>query len=222
MLDKSQIIQIIVISVILIGFVLFIWSRINSPEQHEQVTMKSQIIGIVVSIILIIACVLFIWFRNVAPILNSPEQQEQAEIIEKRIVEERSGDGDGFTYHYIVAFEFSNGTVKELRVGVERSGHKRYDALNEGDTGILTYKERTDIEEKYKNENIRFEGRRFISFEKDIEYGGTKVEELPDITFLIIGIGFFIFLAVILIVPIIVSDKKELTSSESDDYSRPS
>ena len=129
--------------------------------------IKASIIFIVFMVIVVLVY-MSLWYITKAPILNSPEQHEQAEVIAKRIVKEISGDGDYFINTYIVAFKFSDGLVKELRVGDGRSGRKIYDSINEGDTGILTYKEREDIEEKYKNEDQRWEGMRFISFEKDL------------------------------------------------------
>lgn len=83
-----------------------------------------------------------------------------------------------------------------------------YHAIHEGETGILTYKERADIEEKYENEDMRFKGRRLISFEKDPEYGGTKIEVREYETVgLLIGICFFALIAIASIV-IILTHKK--------------
>ncbi len=171
-------------------------------------SQQIQIIAIFIVTIVLVLIMLFFWFRNISPILNSTELHERAEVIGKKIVEKNFDDT--ITSTYIVTFKFSDGSLKELWVGVDRAGEESYYAINEGDIGTLTYKEIKAIEQKYKNEDIRWEGRRFISFMKDSEYGGTKIEKrgLTELTVLIIGIGFFISLAIIFIVTIIVNDKK--------------
>ena len=111
------------------------------------------------------------WFLDVTPVNNSLEQYECVEVIGKRIREHSNISGEGSTtYTYIVAFKFSDGSVKEFDVDTNGgNGNRRevYDSFYVGDTGILTYKERANIEEHIKTENMRWNGRRFISFEKD-------------------------------------------------------
>ena len=103
-------------------------------------------------------------------VVYKPEQREQVEVVEKRIISESAGED--YTYHYIVAFKFPDNSVKEIEVG--RGGNFAlnnptgvYDSVGKGDTGILTYKEIENIEEKYKKEDRRYKGRLFISFWKD-------------------------------------------------------
>jgi len=107
---------------------------------------------------------------------NRPEQSEQVEVVEKRVRIHSSG-GRGIpytTYHtFIVAFKFADGSIKELEIdrnSVRRDPNREpysslYNSINEGDTGILL----EDIEEKHTNEDLRWNGRRYISFEPDPE-----------------------------------------------------
>lgn len=117
-----------------------------------------------------------------------PEQSEQVEVVGKRIRKSSSASGKGtyrLTYVFIVAFAFPDGTIKELEIDSHtvRSNREtvecsRYNSIDEGDRGILIYQELKDIEERYEGrEDVSYDGRRFISFEKDTEYGGLKIEE---------------------------------------------
>ena len=106
-----------------------------------------------------------------------PEQSAQVEVVGKRIKEVRAGGlrsgGPRTNYHYIVSFKFPDGSVKELEVGMINIKNKQeiscvtYDAIHEGDTGILTYQEIKNLEKHIKNEDMYWSGRRFISFKKD-------------------------------------------------------
>jgi len=134
---------------------------------------------------------------------NSPEQREQVKVIGKRIKREYHVDTDDMrrtTYTYIgdhiIAFKLADGSVKEFVVDININpkatraephirtslkGHeidscyKReiYESIHVSDTGILTYKERKNIQKKIKREEMRYEGRLFISFEKDSEQYNT-------------------------------------------------
>lgn len=118
---------------------------------------------------------------------NKPEKSAQVEVVGKKISKYSSSgskmSGYRTSYTYIVAFEFSDGSVKEL--SVDRKSYRRtpksepyssaYDSIQEGDIGTLIYKEIDNIEGKYKNEEMYWEGRLFISVEKAPEYGGTKI-----------------------------------------------
>jgi len=106
---------------------------------------------------------------------NNPVQSEQVEVISKRIVESRSGTrGYRTTYYFVVAFKFPDDSIKEFWVcaATDREYRKAntYYSVYEGDTGTLTYKENKIFE------IAPFSGRKFISFEKDLEYGGIKIE----------------------------------------------
>ena len=98
---------------------------------------------------------------------KSPEQFEQVEVTGKRIRQDISGSRGRRRTHYthIVAFKFSDGLEKELKVGFE--SERIYNLLQEGETGTLIYKEIENIEQKYENEDEHYKGRLFISFEKD-------------------------------------------------------
>ena len=119
-----------------------------------------------------------------------PERSEQVEISSKRVrVYSSSGKHrNSISYTFIVAFKLHDGSIKELEVDTHITRNSKedvscslYNAINEGETGTLIYKELENIEEKYKGkEDMAFDGRLFISFEKDIEYGGMKVEARKD------------------------------------------
>jgi hypothetical protein len=76
---------------------------------------------------------------------------------------------------YLVAFRLPDGSVKELQVGNSTKLRKTkregvYDSLHEGDTGKLAFKEMENIENLYhhdEDKHLNWEGRLFISFEKD-------------------------------------------------------
>lgn len=117
-----------------------------------------------------------------------PEQSEQVEVVGKRIRKYSSIRHKGpnhFIHVFIVAFAFPDGTIKELEIDshtVDSSREtvecSRYNSIDEGDRGILIYQELKDIEERYEGrEDVSYNGRRFLSFEKDMEYGGEKIEE---------------------------------------------
>ena len=83
---------------------------------------------------------------------NVSAQAEHVEVAEKRTSGEQ---------HYI-SFAFPDGSVKEFAAG-RPGGDEFSDAINEGDTGTLTYKE--------KGKSKRFE-----CFEKDPALGGLTIE----------------------------------------------
>ena len=168
--------------------------------------MKQTMIIIAVFIIAI-ATIVFIWWKREGPFLSVPEQQNQAEVVGRRIIEKShdAGGDPGGPILYFISFKFSDGSVKELEVGVDKSGRQVYESFHEGDTGMLTYKERKNIEEKFKNEDLRHEGRQFLSFEKDPEYGGIKIEKRGlshTVWMIIIGGSFIILLAFLVVLDI--------------------
>jgi len=90
---------------------------------------------------------------------NVPEHIEHVEVVGKRI--NPAEDSEDYPDYY-VTFKFSDGSVKEFSAG--RPNNKDcYNAINEGDIGKLTYKESGN-------------NRRFESFEKDLDFGGMKIE----------------------------------------------
>jgi|GEM_PF-2039840 len=117
---------------------------------------------------------------------NTPEQSKQVEVVEKKFETTRTTSGGGrvvssTNYTYYVSFKFPGGSVKEFRVGRDsvKRDYKRkpycfsYDSLNEGDMGLLTYKEWGNAENLI---SAPTDYRLFISFEQNPEYGGLKVE----------------------------------------------
>jgi hypothetical protein len=135
---------------------------------NEESDLRTLIIGLSSLYIVILAVVIIVYSKEINTLVyKRPEQVESVKVTGKRTVFRAIGP-DQF---YIVAFKFSDGTVKELQVGIgpvddESFGRDFYDTIHENDTGILTFKERKSIEEKIKDENLHWKGRFFIRFER--------------------------------------------------------
>ena len=132
---------------------------------------KQKAMAIVGIIIFFVCLVAFSLIKYALTISNQPEQRERVEVVGKK----RNHEYESTLCTYIVVFRFSDGSEKEFKVNVAstvffRSGSEEgrfYDSINVGDVGILTYKERKNIEKYIKKESNRWMGRQFISFEKD-------------------------------------------------------
>lgn len=150
---------------------------------------KGKLVGnIVLALILvtgaIVLIVVFVTSRYDRELKRSPERSASAEVVNKRVSRYFSPGhrSTRTSYTYYVTFEFPDGLVKEIKVDfISLSGRSKiepyssiYDSLIEGNTGILTYKEIED-----------YDVRSFISFEKDPEYGGTKVEMRKEVSAII-------------------------------------
>jgi len=140
-----------------------------------------KVFGLLLIALPIIALIAVAIFRGLIPSVqfaNRPEQSAQVEVVGKRVRRYHSSGSKGSSgvtsYTYIVAFQFPDGSVKEFRVGRQSKKNgtegnvacSLYDSIYEGNTGILSYKELSNIEKK-RNEGMHWEHRRFISFEKD-------------------------------------------------------
>jgi len=128
-------------------------------------TKKNKVLAVVftnIALFAILALALTVFY---IPSMNIPEQQEYVVVEGKRIYK----DNEGYVTFFI-SFKFSDGSVTEFDEGRDGvSKRKRglvYNAIQEGETGMLTYKENG----------------RFISFEKDQEYGGGKIKtyQIPE------------------------------------------
>ena len=124
------------------------------------------------ALVVIVAFGWISWQLSELPTSRSPEQHEQAVVVEKRLHQTRSADGGPGSTFYLVTFKFFDDSIKELRVGTGKDTRKVYDSFNESETGILTYKERENAKS--------YEDRQFVSFEKDSEYGGATIEYIPE------------------------------------------
>jgi len=156
-----------------------------------------------IGFIIVAATTLCILFAVALPFVNLSEWVERVEVTGKRIIQSSGGSDSGKTYRYIVAFQLPDGTEKELRVGKINSS-KLYNSINDGDTGILTYKEK---------ENVKAESdRRFISFEKDPKYGGLKIEtdETSDKTLAIQITSILAFAVILYTAALIVIYKRNI------------
>jgi len=125
---------------------------------------------ILIVMVAVLVAMLLLW-RESEKINYRPEQREQVEVVGKRIREWGDGPELSPSSDYIVAFKFSDGSVKELAVASGASylnePKRIYNSFNTGDKGILAYKEIENIEDKYTTEEERYNGRKFISFDKD-------------------------------------------------------
>lgn len=135
---------------------------------------------------------------------SQPEQQAKVEVVGKRIDRHTTsgGGGSGIStiFSYRISFQFSDGTVKEFEAdrfglsGVRKEAPTSsvYDGLNEGDTGLLTYKELGPAEIERWGE---LAGRKFVRFKQDTEYGGETFRWIDrDRTTNIIVVGFLLLM----------------------------
>ncbi|MDR3344435.1 MAG: DUF2500 domain-containing protein [Oscillospiraceae bacterium] len=129
----------------------------------------------------------------------------------KRIYTTDGGDDFGSSNLYYVTFSFADGMNEEFQVGVGSDGffpggaRKLYDSLHEGETGILTDKERNGVEETKRGITELVKDRIFISFEKDREYGEIKlttlrINEVTELVLLVLGglIGGILFVVIMI------------------------
>jgi len=85
---------------------------------------------------------------------NQPLQTEHVEIVSKRTEERADPASSGNETRYYVTFKFPDDSERDCGI----HNVKIYDLLQEGDTGMLSYKQ-------FKNSTSRY--LRFVSFEKD-------------------------------------------------------
>ena len=120
--------------------------------------------GIIALLFLGLFVIIFIIHLNTQEIFKHLSQQSgQVEVVRKRLYE--GGTGDSIIISYIVGFKFPDGSVKEFEAC--RPRRRVYASLQIGDTGLLIYKEREDARERL-SEDLRWNDRRFINFEKDL------------------------------------------------------
>lgn len=112
-------------------------------------------------------------FWDEARIITTPECQEHVKVVDKRIedtyVYDAATEQTSLMHYYLATFEFSDGAKREFNIGVS------YREIYIGDAGTLTYHESKFIEDIYREKTDRWQGRLIISFEKDPEFGGTKI-----------------------------------------------
>ena len=133
--------------------------------------------------------------------ITTPECQEHVKVVKKRIEDTQyyhaGTDGYSEVRDYFATFEFPDGSKKEFNIGGS------YKTIYIGDTGMLTYHESKFIEYTYRKETDRWRGRLIISFEKDPEFGGTKIIRYKlsySVKSFLIGAGIIVlFTSVILI-----------------------
>lgn len=141
----------------------------------------------------------FVTFRREVLIITTPECQEHVKVVDKRIaayVYDTSGYYS-LKHYYLATFEFSDGVKREFQIGGS------YKTIYIGDTGTLTYHESKSIEDIYREETDRWKGRQIISFEKDPEFGGTKIIQYElsySVKSFLIGAGVIVLLISVILV----------------------
>lgn len=132
--------------------------------------------------------------------ITTPECQEHVKVVDKRTEDTYVYDTSGYyslKHFYLATFEFPDGSKKEFQIGGSRK------TIYFGDTGTLTYHESKFLENIYRKETDRWRGRLIISFEKDPEFGGTKIIRYKlsySVKSFLIGAGIIVlFTSVILI-----------------------
>jgi hypothetical protein len=127
------------------GFIL-------EPYRHDDMSerVKVYMVAIPVLISLLLFTLIFIYGAKVEALEKSMIKKTVHRV--KVIGRRRS----------IFAFEFPDGSVKEL--------HDPKVTIKINDTGTITYKELENIEEYFKNEKLRWRGRKFNRLKKDAYY----------------------------------------------------
>lgn len=137
-----------------------------------------------------------------------PEQQAHVQVMGKRI-DRRTADGSKHSrsstiFSYCISFQFPDGTVKKFEAdkfvlsGVRKEApySSVYAGINEGETGLLTYKELEPAEIERWGE---IAGRKFIHFKQDTAYGGKTfrwIDRSRTRVIFAIGFSFLLFSAV--------------------------
>ena len=109
-----------------------------------------------------LVCIISLFVFKVLPNL-APEQHGQVRVVGKRIrtayIETEYGMEDRKYPQYLISFEFLDGVEKEFEIpGNLKISLEIYDSIQEGDTGMLSYKESKNAK--------TYEKRRFINFKK--------------------------------------------------------
>lgn len=132
--------------------------------------------------------------------ITTPECQEHVKVVDKRIADAYVYDTSGYyslKHFYLATFEFPDGAKKEFQIGGSRK------TIYIGDTGMLTYHESKFVEYTYRKETDRWRGRLIISFEKDPEFGGTKIIRYKlsySVKSFLIGAGVIVLLTSVILI----------------------
>ena len=91
-----------------------------------------------------------------------PTQTAYVEVVGKRWVKNNNTSGNYASSYYFATFKFPDGSKKEFNLRTAKfvkDADKTYHSIQEGDKGILSYKQLGD--------GTGIMGKRFVSFEKD-------------------------------------------------------
>ena len=107
----------------------FKWWSGNLPEPGSPEAINQlKIVGIISVIVIAIVSLLLI--NNAVNLNSAPEQTSQAKVVEKSYQKLRSGGS-----RRLLIFKLADGTRKSF------VNSKFFDTINEGDNGVLTFKE---------------------------------------------------------------------------------
>ena len=143
---------------------------------EKYVKTKSSYIGYILLMVIVLG--LFGVLIPLSPQVvfsDCPKQSEQVEVVgERKVAYSFDRRTHSQKYYFVIAFMLPDGTTKELEIDVgttkeiEETESSPYNAIYEGDKGILIFQELEDIVERFEGrEDESYLGRRFIRFAKD-------------------------------------------------------
>lgn len=176
-----------------------------SKAKDENKRLNRMIVIMLALIAVVVICTTFFILKTPqAGLFSQPEQRAPVEVVEKNI-DRRTSSGSkhrrsSTIFSYRISFRFPDGTVKKFEAdkfslsGIckEAPYSSVYAGINEGETGLLTYKELEPAEIERWGE---IAGRKFIHFKQDTAYGGKTFRWIDrDCKNKIITIGFLLLL----------------------------
>jgi len=173
---------------VLIGYwKMFLWFlKLVAMDMPKPKVKKAFVCTLVLTAVLVAPLLLI---SNYTSGRNIPEQMAQVEVVEKR--REKSNDPEYQDSCFII-FKLSDGSMFEFSFAWQ-SDKNFHSNVHEGDMGKLTY----------KAQNGRAN---LISFEKDLDYGGTKlymklrykINEMMSLQYALFNIALLIILIIVL------------------------
>ena len=180
-----------------------------SKAKDENKRLNRMIVIMLALIAVVVICTTFFILKTPqAGLFSQPEQRAPVEVVEKNI-DRRTSSGSkhrrsSTIFSYRISFRFPDGTVKKFEAdkfvlsGVRKEApySSVYAGINEGETGLLTYKELEPAEIERWGE---IAGRKFIHFKQDTAYGGKTfrwIDRSRTRVIFAIGFSFLLFSAV--------------------------
>ena len=107
----------------------YVFQNPGSPEAIHQIK-----VALLLSFILLVAAAFYIIYVKTS-INSAPEQTALVKVVKKSIIHTNAGRASGT--NRIITFEFPDGSRK----GFQLNKPAVFDTYNDGDTGVLVYKE---------------------------------------------------------------------------------